>query len=190
MERQKREGLGIGTRTRALRNLGVLAGALMLGLVGCSSGTPAASSSAASLPTSAPASGSQSGPVTATSPAATPSSATGVGTLTLDENANNTTVRLGVGTKVQVDLHSTYWSPVTSGAPQLVEPSGTPDTAPPTPGVNCRPGNGCGTVVTTFVARRAGSTQLTATRSSCGEAMACPPDKRSFTVTIQVVNAG
>ncbi|GAA1252043.1 hypothetical protein GCM10009665_48480 [Kitasatospora nipponensis] len=102
----------------------------------------------------------------------------------LDEHADHTTVRLGVGATVRVELHSTYWSQATSSAPGLLEPTAaapSPSTAP-----TCRPGAGCGTVSGAFVARAAGSVQLTAQRSSCGEAKPCAPDQQTFTVTVEI----
>ena len=112
------------------------------------------------------------------------------GTVSLDEHANNTTVRVGVGATVRIALHSTYWSPVTSSAPELVEPVGTPTAMATATSPACRPGSGCGTVTTTFLTRGAGSARLTATRTTCGEALLCAPDQRTFTVTVQVANGG
>jgi len=101
----------------------------------------------------------------------------------LDERANHTTVDVGVGTTIRVDLHSTYWSGVTSSATWLVRPTGAPSSSA---SPSCRPGGGCGTVSSTFLARASGSVQLAAERSSCGEARNCTPDQRTFTVTIKV----
>lgn len=131
---------------------------LALGLAGCASTAP---STAGAGPSSPP------------SPAV----------VALDEHANHTTVKVGVGSTVRIALHSTYWSNLTSSAPQLLQPSGTPSaSADP----SCHPGGGCGTLIGTFQARTAGTAQLTAERTSCGEAMACSPDQRSYTVTITI----
>ncbi|MDH6123735.1 hypothetical protein [Kitasatospora sp. GP82] len=127
----------------------------LLALAGCASGTPSVAPPMTLAPT----------PVV------------------LDETADRTTVRVAVGTGVRIDLHSTYWSAVTSSAPTVLRPSGAASTqAVP----SCRPGSGCGAVTSDFVAAEAGSAVLTAQRTSCGEALACPPDSRSFTVTVQV----
>ncbi|MGK4585804.1 hypothetical protein [Kitasatospora sp. HPMI-4] len=101
----------------------------------------------------------------------------------LDENADHTTVKVGVGTRIRVELHSTYWSGAASSATALVAPSGSPETSP---APSCRPGGGCGTVSSAFVARATGSALLTADRTSCGEAMNCPPGHRTYRVTIEV----
>jgi hypothetical protein len=130
----------------------------LLGLAGCAS-----TATGPSVPASAP----------------TPSPAV----VALDEHADHTTVKVGVGTTIRVELHSTYWSATTSSAARLVAPSGSPVTSA---APSCRPGGGCGTVSSTFVARAAGSAVLTADRTSCGEAMNCPPAQRTYRVTIEV----
>ncbi|MFF2544684.1 hypothetical protein ACFVUY_19185 [Kitasatospora sp. NPDC058063] len=139
----------------------VLAAAL-LALAGCAStgtgpSTPAAASS----------------PVTASSPA----------TVTVDEHADRTTLKAAVGTTVTLALHSTYWSAATSSAPEVLAPEGSPTTAP---SPSCRPGGGCGTVTASFTARAPGTARLTATRTSCGEALNCPPEQRRYEVTVEV----
>ncbi|GAA2129926.1 hypothetical protein GCM10009760_01740 [Kitasatospora kazusensis] len=147
-------------RVRLRTALGALAGAAVLVLAGCGS------SSGSAGPT---------GPATA---------------VTLDEQANNTTVTVKAGVTVRVDLHSTYWSAVTSSAPQLLEQTGRPTVVPSPTGPACRVGSGCGTVSTDFLAHGAGSAQLTATRTTCGEALLCAPDQRTFTVTVQITGTG
>ncbi|MER7580226.1 hypothetical protein [Kitasatospora sp. NPDC097691] len=103
--------------------------------------------------------------------------------LTADEHADGATLKAAVGTTVTLALHSTYWSAATSSAPDVVAPTGTPTTAP---SPSCRPGGGCGTVTTTFTAHAPGTARLTATRTSCGEARECPPDQRTYEVTVEV----
>ncbi|WP_441247929.1 hypothetical protein [Kitasatospora sp. McL0602] len=126
---------------------------------------------------------------TATPQGPTPSGVTASGgtsapaVVTLDEHADRTTVDVAVGTVVRIDLHSTYWSGVTSSAPQLLQPVGAPSTSP-SPG--CHPGGGCGTVSSAFRAAAPGPAQLTAERTSCGEARPCAADQRTFTVTVRV----
>ncbi|MEU4117110.1 hypothetical protein AB0F71_21745 [Kitasatospora sp. NPDC028055] len=138
--------------------------AALLALTGCGSTGP---STAASAP--APT-------VTAvTTPAAV--------TVTADEKANHTTVKVSVGATVSVELQGTYWSGATSSAPAVVAPTGSPTTAP---SPSCRPGGGCGTVTTSFTARTAGTAHLTAFRTVCGEALNCTPNQRSYDVTVEV----
>jgi hypothetical protein len=108
--------------------------------------------------------------------------------LRLTENADNTTVHVTVGQTVEVDLHSTYWSELTSSAPHLlqrVDHSHPLITAGPS---FCPPGAGCGAVPSDFVAKAPGTTQLTATRHVCGEALPCRPDQRTFTLTVDITS--
>ncbi|MFE0459976.1 hypothetical protein ACFW1A_12080 [Kitasatospora sp. NPDC058965] len=102
--------------------------------------------------------------------------------LGVDEHANGSTVHLALGGTLVLTLHSTYWSAVASSAPGVLSESGSPGSSPGT----CPPGGGCGTVTTVFRAQAAGSSRLTASRTSCGEAMPCPPDQRTYQVTVVV----
>ncbi|MEV4561338.1 hypothetical protein AB0K51_30735 [Kitasatospora sp. NPDC049285] len=115
--------------------------------------------------------------------AAGSTAATAGRTVALDESADRTRITVGPGTTVRVDLHSTYWSAVTSSAPDRLAPAGAPATSA---SPSCRPGAGCGTVTTAFTALAAGSARLTAQRTSCGEAKPCPPDQQTFTVDVEV----
>ncbi|MEV7770030.1 hypothetical protein [Kitasatospora sp. NPDC086791] len=103
--------------------------------------------------------------------------------VTVDEHADRTTVKVAVGTTVTLALHSTYWSAATSSTPDVATPDGTPTTVP---SPSCRPGGGCGTVSTSFTAHAPGTARLTATRTTCGEARECPPEQRSYQVTVEV----
>jgi hypothetical protein len=107
--------------------------------------------------------------------------------LQLTASANRTTVHAVVGQTVTVDLGSTYWSTITSSAPAVLQPvEGSHPIITSSPSSFCPPGGGCGAVPSSFLAKAAGSAQLTATRHVCGEALACSPDQRSFTVTVDV----
>ena len=48
------------------------------------------------------------------------------------------------------------------------------------------PGGGCNPVVATFTAMSAGTAVLSASRTSCGEALRCGPDNSHYHVTIIV----
>ncbi|PYC77991.1 hypothetical protein C7C46_16735 [Streptomyces tateyamensis] len=135
--------------------------AALFTLASCGSSAPSASVSVSSSPSS---------PVAVSPP------------LGLDEHANGTTVRVAAGGTVVVTLHSAYWSALTSSAPAVLAPAGSPSTSPGT----CPPGGGCGTVTAVFRASSPGTAQLTASRTSCGEALACAPDQRSYQVTVTV----
>ncbi|MFI6156444.1 hypothetical protein ACIBCA_27580 [Kitasatospora sp. NPDC051170] len=137
---------------------------LGLALTGCGSTGSAASASA---------------PASTSTPAA----------VTAGEDANRTTVKVAVGTTVTVELHSTYWSPAASSAPEVLAPTGSPSpTASPaaSPSPSCRPGGGCGTVATSFTARTPGTAHLTASRTVCGEALLCAPGQRTYDLTVDV----
>jgi hypothetical protein len=104
-------------------------------------------------------------------------------TLRLDERANHTTVSATVGTSVVVTLHSTYWSDLTSGTPDVLAAVGASRV---TPAHTCVPGAGCGTVELALRAVRPGSANITARRTSCGEARLCDGDQGRYSVTVQI----
>lgn len=106
-------------------------------------------------------------------------------TVTVDEAANGTTVTLARGDRLKVVLHSTYWQFAAVSDPAVLTAEGAPRTGP---GTSCPtfPGSGCGTVTVTFTAARAGHAVVTAGRTSCGEAMGCPPSQSQFRVTVHV----
>jgi hypothetical protein len=105
-------------------------------------------------------------------------------TVKVDESANGSTVKLARGDHLEVTLHSTYWQFEGSSDPAVVTADGGPRTGP---GTNCPtyPGSGCGTVTQSFTAGRAGTARVSATRTTCGEAMACSPAQH-YSVTIHV----
>ncbi|WP_412537850.1 hypothetical protein R8Z50_18490 [Longispora sp. K20-0274] len=103
--------------------------------------------------------------------------------LRLDEASSGTTVHARVGQPVLLELRSSYWKDVTSSAPDVLRR--TAATVRPAP--TCRVlGSGCGTYEAGFEALRAGTATVTADRDSCGEAMACAPEQRTYTVTVVV----
>ncbi|MFJ2187270.1 hypothetical protein ACIOJE_04790 [Kitasatospora sp. NPDC087861] len=148
----------MSTRTRAA----VALLALLAPAAGCSSPPPTAPPAA---PSSAP-----------------PSSSPGPAVLRLDEHADGTTVRVAPGTVVRIELPGTYWSAPAADAPQTLRPTG--GTTSPAP--SCRPGAGCGEVTAGFLAGPPGTAHVSAHRTTCGEALVCPPGQRTFTVTVTV----
>jgi hypothetical protein len=102
---------------------------------------------------------------------------------TVDDNAKGSTVHVKVGDTVTVTLHSTYYQmdPPSSAA---VRAGATVVAGSIGPGHIA--GSGAGTVVTSYLARSAGEAKITAQRTSCGEALACAPDQRAYTVTIAI----
>jgi hypothetical protein len=104
-------------------------------------------------------------------------------TLHLDEHANHTAVSVTIGSTLVLTLGSTYWSGFTSSAPGVLATVASPQVSP---GHTCPPGGGCGTVQVVLHAAAPGTAQLTAGRTSCGEARACAPDQRTYTVNVTV----
>jgi hypothetical protein len=105
--------------------------------------------------------------------------------LQLSEPANGTTATVTAGSTITVVLHSTYWAIDVPTGPVLVA-TGSPT---PRPGDGCGrtvPGSGCGTITLVVRAAAAGSTELSAQRTSCGEALRCTPDQSAWKVTVRV----
>ena len=126
------------------------------------------------------------GPLDATSPGPVQTTAAvDHAAVVLDEHANNTTVRVVVGADVVLQLHSTYWMNIGSSRQAVMRENGTPSVHPQPSG--CVPGEGCGLEQATFTAVRAGTAVLSASRTSCGEALACGPANSHYRVTILVV---
>ncbi len=122
---------------------------------------------------------------------ALPGSAQAAKTVTsvaLNESSNGRSVVGAVGTRLNLTLHSTYWSLVsTKTAPDLRQIGHTTvkGVAPNGAG-HCVPGQGCGTVSAHYVAVHPGSVRLRATRTSCGEALRCSPAQSVWTVVVHV----
>jgi hypothetical protein len=126
------------------------------------------------------------GPIDATSPGPVHATAqVDHAAVVLDEHADNTTVRVVVGADVVLQLHSTYWMNFGSSRQAVVREDGTPRVQPQPSG--CVPGEGCGLEQATFTAVRVGTAVLSASRTSCGEALACGHADGHYRVTILVV---
>jgi hypothetical protein len=102
----------------------------------------------------------------------------------LDEHANKTTVHVQVGTTVELLLHSSYWNVTGSSSPSVLAPQGSPTQLPVTP--TCPPGVGCNPVRAMFSALSPGTSVLSASRTTCGEALRCGTDNGRFQVTVIV----
>jgi hypothetical protein len=92
-------------------------------------------------------------------------------------------VTLRRGQRLRVVLHSTYWEFKPVSTPGVLRRIGDPVVIP-RPG--CVPGQGCGTVTATYVARTSGSASVAAERTSCGEAMGCTAEGGAFKLTVSV----
>jgi predicted secreted protein len=112
------------------------------------------------------------------------STTAGSTTVTATEEDNGRTVRLRQGQQLHVVLHSTYWTmkPVTQS--QVLSAGGDPVISPQPSG--CVAGGGCGTVTARYDAVAPGRTEVTATRTSCGEAMGCTAADATWMVAVLV----
>ena len=185
----------------------LLVSALVLVAGACGSGSKA-SSTTSSAPgptttTSAPGTGSTTpvsssattrppsttalpGPST-TAPMATTSSADAHETV-VSEADTGRTLTLHRGDIVTVVLHSTYWQ---FGAPSngaVVTPDGSPSYAPM--GRGCVAGQGCGTATARFRVVGTGRSTISASRTVCGEAMACAADQQHWSISVDVAALG
>ncbi|MCQ4084037.1 hypothetical protein NGB36_26505 [Streptomyces sp. RB6PN25] len=144
-------------------------------------GSISACSAAAGLHSPSPRSPATTGS-TATATESAPGTAT-PGLIALDEHADATTVQVRIGEAVVVRLHSAYWSTPASSDPRVLSPDAKGGSSH---NGTCPPGGGCGVSSAHFTARRPGIAHVTASRSSCGEAMRCSPGQGSYDVTLSV----
>jgi hypothetical protein len=110
--------------------------------------------------------------------------ATGGWPVVLRDGASRTIVHVRVGNKVELILASDYWNVAGSSAPTLLaqddptRPMPRPSTCPSIAGLGCTPEE------TLFTAKAPGTAVITATRTSCGEALKCASDQEDFAVTV------
>ena len=102
----------------------------------------------------------------------------------ISDDANGNSIAVLTNGMVHVVLHSTYWKfqPVTDSrvVGALRDPVVTTD---PTVRI---PGTGAGTISLDLRAVGPGTAQVSATRETCGEALRCAENQRTFAVTIVV----
>jgi hypothetical protein len=104
------------------------------------------------------------------------------------DGANGKVVSARAGNRIELILSSSYWSVAGSSAPGVLRQDGPsvllsrPSDCPDIPGLGCVP------VRTDFNALTDGRAVITATRSSCGEALRCRPDQTRFSVIVTVRN--
>jgi hypothetical protein len=150
----------MGTHRSGL-TLGFAVTAAALGLVGCA--TPAGTS------------------LTGASLTATSSTVRSHPPAMATAEDNGHTLTLTVGQRLSVRLDSTYWTfgptapPLRQNGQPLVSKGGP-----------CVPGQGCGTVTADFYAAGPGRTAVSASRTSCGEAMRCVGPAGQYRLTIVV----
>jgi len=104
----------------------------------------------------------------------------------VSERQDGGKVTLRRGQRLRVVLHSTYWELKRVSAPAVLRLVAQPVVSPKS---GCVPGQGCGTVTATYVAKALGSSDVTAERTSCGEAMGCTAAAGKFTLTVTVRSA-
>ena len=105
------------------------------------------------------------------------------GVVSVDESENGMTVTVHAGDRVVATLHNTYW---TFAAPTGVLQQRGAAVTTPDPKGSCLPGVGCGTVRLTTLAASTGEGMLSASRTSCGEAMGCAPGQGNWSVHVVV----
>ncbi len=105
--------------------------------------------------------------------------------LLLDRD-NGRTLSVGARTRVTVRLASTYWQFAATSGRALRQDGEVAVRPVPLRLKRCVPGGGCGTVALAFEAVRPGRQTIVATRTICGEAMACSGGEGHYQVTVVV----
>jgi len=95
-------------------------------------------------------------------------------------------VRVSVGDRLELILASDYWNVDPSSSPAVLRQVGETSYLPRPSDCPTLPGLGCIPEQTSFTALAPGTVVITASRTSCGEAMACSPDQRHFRLTVIV----
>jgi hypothetical protein len=98
--------------------------------------------------------------------------------------ANGTTMHARVGDRVELTLSSDYWTVEGSSAPAVLRQNGATVQLPRQP--HCPPGVGCAPLRTGFTALAPGTAMITATRTTCGEALRCVGSQGRFALTVVV----
>jgi len=106
--------------------------------------------------------------------------------LVVRDGSNGHTVSLTVGQRLEVILGSSYWTVQGSSRPGVIRQDGASSLMPRPAGCANIPGLGCVPIRTDFSALAPGTTVITASRVSCGEAMRCMPGQEHYTLTVVV----
>jgi hypothetical protein len=102
------------------------------------------------------------------------------------DSDNGKTFELHIGDQLEVRLNSTYWTIHESSDLSILRLAG-PVAISPRPN-GCVPGAGCGLAIASFDAVGRGSADITASRTSCGEAMRCVGDAGSYRLAVVVTS--
>lgn len=107
-------------------------------------------------------------------------------TTTVTSKDKGATVSVHVGDVLKVSLSSTAWTIDNATGGALVAQGAQSTTF--VPGPSCHPGQGCGTTDRGFRAVKAGTAQLAASRTQCGEALQCTGDNGRWSMTVKVLS--
>lgn len=133
--------------------------------------------------------GSPSTGITARSGASSSSTSTitdATGALRVSEADDGESRTVNVGQKVVVTLASTYWTIAAPSDARVLDQDAPPVVVPGGPSCPKIPGTGCGTVMAAFTASAPGQTDLSAVRTSCGEALRCSESQSHWRFHVQV----
>ncbi|MGA3057303.1 MAG: hypothetical protein ABSE70_04600 [Candidatus Limnocylindrales bacterium] len=146
------------------------------GLTSWATGSNATSGHSTPMSSPAPAGTGSTAPATPAGPTSTTE---------LGEADSGRTLTVSVGATVKLVLHNIYWTVHDSPDPSVMTMVGQPVYSG-AGAVKCIPGTGCGTVTATFKALAPGNALISASRSSCGEALQCTGGAGMFEVTVVV----
>jgi hypothetical protein len=156
---------------------------LGLMLAACSVGSTAIPSGGSTSPTAIPSGGSTSPTAIpsggSTSPTAMPSQ------LQVGDANNGHSLTVVVGSEVTIQLGNTYWMIGASSDPTVLALVSGPTASGAAPSA-CLPGMGCGIVTAVFRALAPGQATISASRTTCGEALLCTGSAGVYEVTIVV----
>ena len=100
--------------------------------------------------------------------------------------ANGKTISAVVGGTVELTLSSSYWNVAGSSAPRILRQDGQPKLLPRPASCPPIPGLGCTPVRVGFTALAPGTAVISASRTTCGEALRCVKQPTKFTLTVIV----
>jgi hypothetical protein len=112
----------------------------------------------------------------------------GPGVIVVRADANGKAVSARAGDRIELILSSSYWHVTGISAPSVLRQDGPPVLLPRPRSCPDIPGLGCTPVRADFTAVTDGKAVITASRSTCGEALRCQPDQTRFTVIVAVRN--
>lgn len=121
---------------------------------------------------------------TSASPVTAATTATAAADITATDKDNGRTLKLVPGQRLKVILASTYWNFQNNSSAAVLRVETQPHINPQPSG--CVPGAGCGTATVTYQATGSGQASITATRTSCGEAMGCTGGAGNYSLHVVV----